>query len=121
MSKIFYMKQLMKEMIENKEEEEIMNNTIILLTDEKLLTRNEYKKFEKGDLIIGDNNDPKELKRWNITEDKAAREELAKYRCNYKESGSCYSVKEYALMYCECDEDGEFVQGSDYDFAEEEK
>ena len=45
--------------------------------------------------------------------------ELAKYKCEYKESGGCYSIKEFALMYCECDEDGEFVEGADFDMAEE--
>lgn len=96
-----------------------MNNTIILLTDDVLLTRNEYKGFEKGDLIVGIDSDPKELKRWNIADEEEAKKELAKYRCEYKDSGSCYSVKEFALMYCECDEDGEFVEGADYDMAEE--
>lgn len=27
--------------------------------------------------------------------------------------------REYALEYCECDEDGEFIQGADFDLAEE--
>lgn len=29
-------------------------------------------------------------------------------------------IDEWALEYCECDEDGEFVEGSDYDMADEE-
>lgn len=29
------------------------------------------------------------------------------------------NVTEYALEYCECDEDGEFIQGADFDLAEE--
>lgn len=28
-------------------------------------------------------------------------------------------VEEYAIEYCECDEDGEFLSGSDYNLAEE--
>ena len=97
-----------------------MNNTIILLKDEKLFTRNEYKKFSKGDLILGDNNAPTEVKRWNITEEAEAKEELAKYKCEYRDAGGCYSVKEYALIYCECDEDGDVIDGGDYEFADEE-
>lgn len=29
------------------------------------------------------------------------------------------NVEEYALEYCETDQDGEFVEGSDYDLAPE--
>lgn len=96
-----------------------MNNTIILLADDASLTRREYKSFEKGDLIFGIDSEPKELKRWNIADKEEAMKELAKYKCEYKESGGCYSIKEFALMYCECDEDGEFVEGADFDMAEE--
>lgn len=95
-----------------------MNNTIILLTDDAFLTRNEYKKFEKDDLIFGIDSEPKELMRWGIADEEKAKKELAKYRCEYKERGNCYNIKEFALMYCECDEDGEFVEGADFDMAE---
>lgn len=40
-----------------------MNNTIILLKGEELLTRGEYKKFNKGDTIFGNDSNPEELKR----------------------------------------------------------
>ena len=38
-------------------------NTIILRHSERRLTKEEFKKFKKGDLIYGDNSDPEELKR----------------------------------------------------------
>lgn len=60
-----------------------------------------------------------ELKRWDITQAEEAKAELAKYNCSYSKGIALYYIEEYALEYCECDEDGEFVQGSDYDFAEE--
>lgn len=96
-----------------------MNNTIILLKGEERLSDSEYKKFTKGDTIFGDNSNPTELKRWNINQSEEAKIELAKYNCSYCKSISLYYIEEYALEYCECDEDGEFVQGSDFDLAEE--
>lgn len=83
------------------------------------MTRSEYKKFSKGDTIWGNNQSPKEIKRWNIEQEEEARKELKNHACIYHENVETWSVEEYALEYCECDENGEFVQGSDYDFAEE--
>lgn len=95
-----------------------MFNTIILLKGYQKLTEKEYRKFEKGNTIWGDNSDPEEIKRWNIEEKEDAKKELSKYHCKYQ-GGYDWDIEEYALEYCECDEDGEFVQGSDYDLAEE--
>lgn len=94
-----------------------MFNTIILKKGEETLAKSEYKNFEKGDTIYGENSEPEELKRWSIEEKEEAKKELAKYRCEYVKHAECWSVKEYALEYCECDEDGDFVEGADYDFA----
>ena len=46
---------------------------------------------------------------------------LAKYQCeyNYGELQNTYYVTEYGLEYCDCDEDGEWEAGSDFDLAEE--
>jgi hypothetical protein len=98
-----------------------MNNTIILKHCEIRLTREEFKGFKKGNTICGEDEYPvEELKRWSIEDQQEAIEELSKYRCKYTEDGSLYNIEEYALEYCECDEDGEFIQGSDYDLAPEE-
>lgn len=98
-----------------------MNNTIILKHCEIRLTREEFKGFKKGDTICGEDEYPvEELKRWSIEDQQEAIEKLSKYRCSYIEDGSLYNIEEYALEYCECDEDGEFIQGSDYDLAPEE-
>lgn len=91
-------------------------NTIILKKGEYALTRSEYKKFQKGDSIL---YDPEELKRWNIDDKEEALQELAKYRCTYKKGIELYFVEEYALEFCECDSDGEFVCGSDFEYAAE--
>lgn len=91
------------------------NNTIILLEGTARLTGREMKKFNKYDTILGCDSNPTELKRWSIEQIDEAKAELAKYKCEYDLS----YIAEYALEYCECDEDGEFIQGSDYDFAEE--
>ena len=96
-----------------------MNNTIILLEGKANLTRMEYKKFTKGDTIWGNDYCPKELKRWNIEQIDAVKEELANYKCEYYNAGESVYITEYALEYCECDEDGEFIQGADFDLAEE--
>lgn len=100
--------------------EKNMNNTIILKGASETLTNAEFKKFEKGDSIWGNNLFPQELKRWSIDEENEAVEELKKYKCKYeKYNDYLMKVEEYALEYCECDEDGEFIEGSDYDLAEE--
>lgn len=96
-----------------------MNNIIILEKGEAILTESEYKKFTKGDTIYGDNNNPEELKRWNIDQVDEAKAELAKYKSEYTRGGQLHYITEYALEYCKCDKDGEFVEGSDYDFADE--
>lgn len=94
-------------------------NTIRLLKGYTTLTENEYKKFSKGDTIFGIDSDPKEIKRWSIEQEQEAKEELAKHACIYQKNTETLSIEEYALEYCECDEEGAFVQGSDYDLAEE--
>lgn len=95
-----------------------MFNTIILKKGEASLTENEYKKFAKGDTIFGNNSEPEEVKRWNIEDKEVAEKELSNYSCEYIEHVNSWSVKEWALEYCECDEDGDFIQGSDYNLAE---
>lgn len=41
-------------------------------------------------------------------------------KCTYKKGIELTYIDEWALEYCECDEDGDFVEGSDYDIADEE-
>lgn len=96
-----------------------MFNTIILLKGETRLTRTEYKKFTKGDTIWGCDESPIELKRWSVDEKKEAQAELAKYKCEYSWGAELFFGTEYALEYCECDTDGQFLAGSDYNLAEE--
>lgn len=98
-----------------------MYNTIILKKGEGRYTRNEWKKFEKGGTIWGCDENPEELKRWSGDQKEEAQAELAKYRCKYSKGVELYYAEEYALDYCECDEDGEFTFGSDFDLAEEEE
>ena len=82
------------------------------------MTNNEYKAFQKGDTIFGIDCNPEELKRWSIEQEQEAKTELAKHNCTYS-GGYVWNIEEYALEYCECDEDGEFVEGSDFDLAGE--
>lgn len=99
-----------------------MYNTIILLKGEIVLSGYDYiRNFEKGDTIYGVDSCPKEVKIWNIEQKDEASLELSKYRCSYCSYGNNLFVEEYALEYCECDEFGEFIQGSDYYFAQERK
>lgn len=98
-----------------------MYNTIILLKGEAVLTKEEYKKFEKGDTIWGE-YDPKELSRWNAEDEEEAKKALKQHKCEYRfgEPQNAYYIEEYALEYCDTDEDGDFIDGSDYDLAKEE-
>ena len=97
----------------------MLGNTIILKKGDLRLTKDEYKKFKKGDSIWGIAQCPEELKRWSADQKDEAKAELAKYKCSYKEDYPLHNIEEYALEYCECDEDGEFVKGSDYELAKE--
>lgn len=108
-----YIKELIREDMKN------MKNTIILQHGFASCTFMEYKKFNKGDTIWGTDCNPEEIKRWKIEQAEEAKAELAKYRCSYKLDGQLWHVEEYALEYCLTDDEGEFVEGSDYDFAEE--
>ncbi len=98
-------------------------NTIILLGNKASLTRSEWKKFEEGDLILGIDVSPTELKRWSIEQEDEAKAELAKYECSYvtDSNPSLVFVEEYALEYCLNDDDGEFIEGSDLVFANKEE
>ena len=97
-----------------------MFNTIILKHGYAQLTMEEYKRFRKGDSIFGNNSDPEEIARWSISDEDDARKELANHRNEYRSDGrSICRIDEYALEFCECDEDGEFIEGSDYEMAEE--
>lgn len=94
-----------------------MNNTIILIHG-----TGEIK--EKGDAVLGIDNNAAEVKRWTMEQIGEAKAELAKHRCTYHESktfigSTVIQADEWALQYCECDEDGEYVTGADYDLAEE--
>ena len=103
------------------------NNTVRLIRGEGRFTKDEWKKFKKGELVVGFEGceyAPEELGRWSIDQADEARAALAKVRCYYSapESGGWLGyAEEYALEWFAADEDGEFVSGSDYDLAEEEE
>lgn len=94
-------------------------NTIILLGNTASLTKAEWRKFNEGDLILEFDGDPDELMRWDIKQEQEAKAELAKYNCSYitDSNPSLVFVEEYALMCCECGDDGEFIEGADFIFA----
>lgn len=93
-----------------------------MLEGSERLTNEEFKKFTKGDSIRGNDVTPTEIKRWSIEDKEEALAELSKYKCSYERYNEyLYEIKEYALEYCQCDEDGEFIEGSDYDYAEAKK
>lgn len=96
-------------------------NTIRLLKGYATLTRKEYGYFEKGDTISGLDSNPVEVARFDISEESKALEELRKHHCEYRRGLEDYFIEEYALEYCACDSDGDFLEGSDYEFAEEEE
>jgi len=93
-------------------------NTIILKRGAALLSNNEYRHFEKLDTICGIDAVPEELQRWSADQEAEARKALAQYECMYSSNGSVWQIEEYALEFCRTDEDGEFLEGSDYEPAE---
>ena len=98
-----------------------MYNAIRLLKGETSLTKKEFEKFEKGGTIWGVDTEAAEVERWSIDQKEAAEAALKKCKCNYHNYAELIDIKEYALEYFECDEDGEFVSGSDYYLADEEQ
>lgn len=106
-----------KSLIRKNMEEINMYNTIILWHGQETLTAREFKKFSHGDSIMECDCNPVELKRWSADELEQAKEELSKYECTYEDAGELFFVNEYAIEFCDCDEDGDFIKGSDYSFA----
>lgn len=96
-------------------------NKIRLVKGYTMIDKRKFKYFEKGSLILADNPDVEEIKSWDIEQKEEAVAELSKLRCKYLELAEIYKITEYALEYFVADEDGEFISGSDFDFAEEDK
>ena len=83
------------------------------------LTNSEFSKFEKGDTIWGDGSNPEELNRWMAEDEAEALKALEAVKCSYSNYNSqLMEVVEFALEYFTADEDGEFLDGSDYQMAE---
>lgn len=95
-----------------------MWNTIILLKGTLKTSLSYFKDFEYGDTIYGLNSEPEELARFSIGEKDKALKELSKHKCTYAKGAEIVYIEEYALQYCNCDEDGDLICGSDYDLAE---
>lgn len=95
-----------------------MFNTIILKKGYARLTKKEMAKFDQYDTICGADSEAQELQRWPLEQKEEAEAALAKLRCTYEAwSEDLTEICEYALEYCELDEEGEFENGSDFDFA----
>lgn len=94
-----------------------MNNTIILKKAECRLTIQEFSSFDRGDAIYGNHCNPEELQRWNIEEEKEAYQRFKQFNCSYQQRFNYWNICEFALEFCECDEDGDFISGGDYDLA----
>ncbi len=95
-----------------------MYNTIILLHGCCEIT-------DKGDAIFGVDSNAREVARWPIAQKEAALAELSKHRCSYSSSktfigATVTEADEWALEFCECDEDGEYITGADYELAAED-
>lgn len=98
-----------------------MVNAIRLLRGYRSITVRGDEMPEIGCTIYEDGTDPEELNRWVIEDKENATRELEKYRCSYQKGSGVVFAEEYALEFFEADEDGDFVRGSDFDFAEIEE
>lgn len=94
-------------------------NSIRLVRGETCLTLAEHDNFRDGDTLYGDNAEPEVLQVWPAEKLAEAQEELGRHFCKYERRGCSMSIVEYGLEYCDLDEDGEFMAGSDYDLAED--
>ena len=97
-----------------------MFNTIILWKTISRLTEREFKDFHRGDAAMEHDGGTEELCRGSIGEKDAAYAELRKHKNEYYLGNQVKRIEEYGLEFCEYNEDGEYVNGSDYDFAEDD-
>lgn len=96
-------------------------NKIELVKAESSYTRANFKNYSKGDLILGDDTMYEGILKWDISQKEEAEKALAEVRCRIVEGPELYYITEYALQYFEEDEDSNFIQGCDYDFADWEE
>lgn len=88
-----------------------------LLKGEANLTKAEFRKFNRGDMIYGDGRVPEEINRFENLKD--AKEVLAGLMCEYKVSyydENCY-ITEYAIEEVIVNNDGEIEEYGDCWFA----
>lgn len=91
------------------------NNTIILTHSVRNFTESEVK---HGRVTIDECFcDADERKRWSIADEEAARAELAKHKCTFSYGYGTVWTDVWALEFWEADEDGEFINGGDSDYA----
>lgn len=96
-----------------------MYNTIILLHGTGEIT-------EKGDAIFGIDSNAREIRRWPISQKSDALAALAQHHCRYHMTrtftgSTVVQADEWAIQYCECDDDGDYIDGADYDLAAEQE
>lgn len=96
-------------------------NTVILKHCERNYSAADVRRgnVSRGDCFI-DQYDIGEVNRWSIDDEAAALAELAKHKCSYSYRDGTVWADEWALEFFEADEDGEFVIGSDEEYAVEE-
>lgn len=93
-------------------------NIVRLIHSERNFSRSEVERgrISRDDCFL----DPDEVKRWSIADEAVARAELAKHLCTYEYRRGTVWADVWALEFFEADEDGEFVNGGDLDYAPEE-
>lgn len=95
-------------------------DTIILIHgSSQCKARDWRKKIFPGEAVFGIDNNSQYIKKWPAEEEASAYKELSSKKCEYYRTGDTIWLDEWALMWCECDEDGEFISGADYELAEE--
>ena len=87
-----------------------------LLKGDEMLSFKELEKFEVGDTIWSDGATPKELALY--TEEEFARREFKHLRSIYNTSGYVANIIEYALEFATYDDEGNLIEGANYELAE---
>lgn len=97
-------------------------NTIILKKAIEKLSKKMEQTYKIGDLIYGrGEKQPVELKRWTSENEEKADQELEKYFCWIDRGPGGCKVMEYALIYCQTDENGEVIKELKVKLAKENK
>lgn len=107
----------------------MVGNTVRLIKGKKTIPNRYISSYEEGDAILGIDAEMEVIKTWRINDYivsyddykamfEEAKKELEKLSNIYNRMCELTEIVEYAIEVCNCDMDGDFVEGSDFTFCQ---